>query len=116
MKKLFTFIFSLFVATNLWSYDFKYGNLYYNITDEEAKTVEVTYEVYSGIDNYSSLSGELYIPTSVNYNGGDYTVTSVGERAFFFCSSITSVIIPNSVKTIGNDAFYNCEGLTSDYA
>lgn len=113
MKKLFTFIFSLFVATNLWSYDFKYGNLYYNITDEEAKTVEVTYEVYSGIDNYSSLSGELYIPTSVNYNGGDYTVTSVGERAFFFCSSITSVIIPNSVKTIGNDAFYNCEGLTS---
>lgn len=113
MKKLFTFIFSLFVATNLWSYDFKYGNLYYNITDEEAKTVEVTYEVYSGIDNYSSLSGELYIPTSVNYNGGDYTVTSVGERAFFFCSSITSVIVPNSVKTIGNDAFYNCVGLVS---
>lgn len=113
MKKLFTFIFSLFVATNLWSYDFKYGNLYYNITDEEAKTAEVTYEVYGGSDNYSSLSGELYIPTSVNYNGGDYTVTSVGERAFFFCSSITSVIVPNSVKTIGNDAFYNCVGLVS---
>ena len=113
MKKLFTFIFSLFVATNLWSYDFKSGNLYYNITDEEAKTVEVTYEVYGGSDNYSSLSGELYIPTSVNYNGSDYVVTSIGEWAFVSCSSITSVIIPNSVKTIGNDAFYNCEGLTS---
>lgn len=112
MKKLFTFIFSLFVATNVRSYDFKSGNLYYNITDEEAKTVEVTYEVYGGSDNYRDLSGELYIPTSVNYNGSDYAVTSIGEWAFIR-SRITSVIIPNSVVAIGNNAFGSCEGLTS---
>ena len=112
MKKLFTFIFSLFVATNVWSYDFKSGNLYYNIIDEDAKTVEVTYEVYGGSDNYSSLSGELYIPASVNYNGSDYVVTSIGDFAFLLCSSITSVIIPNSVVGIAN-AFDNCSSLTA---
>jgi hypothetical protein len=41
------------------------------------------------------------------------SVTSIGESAFYRCSGLTSVTIPNSVKSIGNSAFYNCFGLTS---
>ena len=40
-------------------------------------------------------------------------VTSIGDRAFISCSSLTSVTIPGSVSSIGDAAFYNCNNLTS---
>ena len=41
------------------------------------------------------------------------SVMSVGESAFYGCSGLTSITIPNSVTSIGNWAFYYCSGLTS---
>ena len=41
------------------------------------------------------------------------SVTSIGNYAFFLCSALTSVTIPNSVTSIGNDAFRACSSLTS---
>lgn len=48
--------------------------------------------------------GKVVIPNSV---------TSIGNSAFFDCSSLTSVVIPNSVIHIGSYAFYGCSSLTS---
>ena len=56
-----------------------------------------------------STSGAITIPSTL----GGYSVTSVGVGAFFGCSSLTSVTIPNSVTRIGDDAFRNCSSLTS---
>ncbi len=39
------------------------------------------------------------------------SVTTIGESAFFGCTALTSVIIPNSVTTIKEDAFYGCSAL-----
>ena len=39
-------------------------------------------------------------------------MTSIGNYAFYNCSSLTSVTIPNSVTSIGSSAFENCSGLT----
>ena len=39
------------------------------------------------------------------------SVTSIGERAFYDCSGLTSVTIPNSVTSIGNFAFSECSGI-----
>ena len=41
------------------------------------------------------------------------SVTSIGDYAFYECSSLTGVTIPSSVTAIGEDAFMRCEGLTS---
>ena len=41
------------------------------------------------------------------------SVTSIGDLAFYHCSSLTSITIPNSVTSIGNLAFSGCSSLTS---
>ena len=53
-------------------------------------------------------SGEVVIPESVEYGGTTYSVESIGGNAFYKCSGLTSVTIPNSVESIGRYAFYLC--------
>ena len=43
----------------------------------------------------------------------DDTITSIGEKAFYRCSSLTSITIPDSVTSIGGYAFDGCTLLTS---
>ena len=53
---------------------------------------------------YTGKGGDAVIPDSV---------TSIGEKAFWVCSNLTSITIPNSVTSIGEWAFAGCSGLTS---
>ena len=43
------------------------------------------------------------------------SVTSIGDDAFWSCTGLSSIDIPSSVTSIGEDAFYDCTGLTSIY-
>jgi len=55
------------------------------------------------------VSGALAIP--LTYDGKP--VTSIGDRAFWKCTNLTSVTIGNSVTSIGRSAFSRCSSLTS---
>ena len=57
--------------------------------------------------------GSINIPSVVTYNGEEYSVTSIKGSAFYYCTGLTSVTIPNSVTSIGDWAFSDCSGLTS---
>ena len=89
----------------------KIGDLYYNLNGID-NSAEVTYQEHASEENYLYLT-TVVIPTSVVYNGNTYTVQNIGIRAFYGCTGLTSVTIPNSVTNIGLFAFLGCSGLTS---
>jgi hypothetical protein len=59
-----------------------------------------------------TYSGDIVIPSTVTYNDTEYKVTAIGENAFE-SSDITSVTIPKGVTTIGDYTFEYCTSLTS---
>ena len=110
-KKLLTLFLALITGTIAFAHDAAIGNIYY-LLDSDTKTATVTYRG-NYYDSYNGeYSGSVVIPSSVTYYGTTYSVTSIGGYAFYKCSSLTSVTIPNSVTSIGTAAFESCS-LTS---
>lgn len=114
-NKFLLFLLAICTATiQTNAYDFKAGNLCYNINNDGI-TVTVTSELSGG--GYASLQGAVVIPENVSNGGVTYTVTAIGEDAFLgdevSGSNLTSVTIPNTVTSIGDNAFMYCSNLTS---
>ena len=95
------------------AHDFEVDGIYYKILSSADLTVAVTYKgnAYYEFDN--EYSGKIIIPSTVIYKSKTLSVTSIGYRAFWNCSGLTSITIPNSVTSIRENAFEGCSGLTS---
>ena len=76
-----------------------YGDLEYSVLDDG--TVEIT--------DYNGSAKTVDIPEKINGK----SVTSIGDCAFRYCTSLKSITIPNSVMEIGSSAFSGCSSLTS---
>ena len=98
-----TLILSVFFSISASADVVEVDGIYYDISET---TATVTY----GKKEYS---GDIVIPESITYENSKYSVTSIGDWAFSYCSGLTSVTIPNSVTSIGNYTFFGCSGLTS---
>ena len=128
-SKLFALTLALMASVASFAYDemppdFKVDGLYYNFL--EGDNVEVTHPYRPALptesasnaatqdspDDYANLT-ELTIPSTVTYEGNVYHVTRIGHHAFDQCENLTSVDIPNSIKSIGIRAFSWCSALTS---
>ena len=71
-----------------------------------------TAEVIWDYSSYKKLES-VVIPSEIRVDGHVYSVTIIGEKAFSFCSGLTSIEIPSSVTSIRNSAFSCCAGLTN---
>lgn len=106
IKFLLTTIAVLLGSVMANAYDFEVDGMYYNFLSATDLTVEVTHGEHS-------YTGDVIIPSTVNYKSKDLAVITIGDRAFWLCSKLTSITIPNSVIKIGERAFDDCNSLTS---
>ena len=93
--------------------------LYYIITDEEQKTVKVTFPhepenpwESNFWEGYEKPQGSMTLPSTVTYEGETYTVTAIDDAAFYECDGLTgTLVVPGSITDINTSAFYACTGL-----
>lgn len=88
------------------AYDFETDGIYYDVISLSDLTCKVT----SGDNQYS---GDVVIPSTVQYKNFPFSVISIDHCAFDCCYELTSVTIPGSVTTIGDMAFRSCSGLNN---
>jgi len=107
-KKIFTFFLALVASAGTAFAEYVYvGQVRYELRDGNPSYAFVVQR------NNGEYSGNIVIPPSITYYGKNYSVISISHDAFYDCTGLTSVTIPNSVTSIGDYAFYGCTGLTS---
>ena len=73
--------------------------------NEDGQTASVT--------GYAGEPVDVAIPATVNINGTGYAVTAIGDQAFYGCTSLQSIALPESLRRIGGYAFRGCTALES---
>jgi len=106
MKKIKVLLFALifsFSTSAAVKDSFSIGDLTFTVLTEEGNSGTVSVKAAS-----TEISGKVIIPESVSNNGVEYTVTEIADQAFWKCTGMTSVKIPESITYVGSLGFGNC--------
>ena len=115
MKQIkFTFLLGILmsmIGIKAFAHDIAVANadgviIYYNFINNNTE-LAVTYQGNS-ISSSGCYSGSVVIPNDLIYNGSVFKITRIDSHAFINCSNLTTVKIPNSVTSIGTNAFKGC--------
>ena len=89
------------------------SNVFYNAGANSEGVIVYFGKNVAQIPNYLFYSSSnAYSPKIVGVEFEDNSVcTTIGNYAFYYCGTLTEVILPNSITTIGNHAFYYCGAL-----
>lgn len=110
---------SNFITETIWGLsDFEVDGICYQKTGPT--TVEVTPQLLR-CDSLSlfiteagySIAESIAIPATIKVKGTTYDVTSIGLYGCAFWDKKKSILLPNSIKTIDNRAFYRCDSLAN---
>ena len=99
ITRIMVLIAAIFSTTSISAYDFEVDGIYYKVISLE----DLTCKVVSG---YQKYEGDIVIPSEITYNSRTLKVTEIGSEAFSCCSSLTSVVIPNSVTVIRDSQLF----------
>lgn len=110
MKKYIILFFTFSIVCFANAQTFKYGDLYYNITNSTSNYVEVAQQAY-----YNDIETlvDVVIPNSVMYNDTRYYVTSMSDDAFDDCIYLRSITIPENISKFSHySPFDGCKSLS----
>ena len=82
--------------------------IHFRVISEDDKTCEVYRgENTAAIDGYNNAhEGAVYVQVTVPASVQGYTVTRIGQHAFYGCTQVTGINLPSTIKEIGYQAFY----------
>ena len=105
MKRIYLLTIIFFISLMVRAVNVEIDGIMYNINVKTGLT-----EVAANTSH--QYTGDIVIPETITYEGKEYTVTAIGESAFFQ-RDITSITFPNSITSVGRAAFYCCSLLDS---
>lgn len=104
MRKTMLIMLSLIMSVSAIAASFEEDGISYDILSDEEHTVEV-------VNNNSAYVGDVVIPARVQHEGVMYTVAAIHFQAFFKCTQLYSVSIPETVTDMGRYSFTQCTSL-----
>lgn len=107
MKKVIPILFLLLTTILVKAEEVEIDGIWYYLTTEPQSAELIMPPPHNWYE------GDITIPEKVTYNEIDYKVTVIGNEAFYGCSALTSITIPNTIVKIKSDAFAGCKSLTS---
>ena len=91
-------------------------SFFHAIAQETVTVDNIKYYIENGESTIAvqdeNLSGDIVIPESISYDGNNYVVIRATNGAFQN-TDITSIILPNSITSLGNNCFEKCNNLIS---